>query len=152
MSFPEPPLVQRKVRSMSFSTTVGLLGGQNSRPHSAHSAQSASSTSSFDSYSQPPWPSSPPTSGRPPAPTPLSCPITPSLLSPHTSALASLSLTPSHSPATRDRDREEGPGSYSRLLDRFKKLALELELREVSMKQLEEELERSRESEARIES
>ena len=149
MSFPEPPQVQRKVRSMSLSVG-GLLGGQNSRPHSAHSAQSASSTSSFDSYSHPPWPSSPPASGRPPVPTPLSCPITPCLLSPRTSGPASLSLTPSHSPGSRDR--EEGPGGYSRLLDRFKKLALELELREVSMKQLEEELGRSRESEARIES
>lgn len=42
-------------------------------------------------------------------------------------------------------------GGYSRLLDRFKKLTLELELREVCVKQLQEELERSRESEARTE-
>ncbi|KAI6657557.1 hypothetical protein LOD99_301 [Oopsacas minuta] len=149
MSFPEPPLVQRKVRSMSVSTSGGLLGGQNSRPHSAHSAQSASSNSSFDSYSHPPWPSSPPAPGQLTGPTPLSGPVTPNLLSPNTCAFSSLSETSGHSPGCRDRD--EASGGYSRLLDRFKKLTLELELREVSVKQLQEELERSRESEARIE-
>ena len=145
MSFPEPPQVQRKFRSMSLSTG-GLLGGQNSRPHSAHSAQSASSNSSFDSSIHPPWPSSPSAPGRSTCPIALSGPFTPNLLSPHTGPL---SFTPGHSPGCRDR--EEAAGGYSRLLDRFKKLTLELELREVSVKQLQEELERSRESEARTE-
>ena len=139
MSFPDPPAIQRKVRSLSG----GLLGGQNSRPHSAHSAQSASSNSSYDSYSHPPWPS---------PPVPLSGSATPGALSPNSSALAQLSLSPLLSPGARERVREEGVmGGYSRLLDRFKTLTLELELREVAMKQLEEELERSRESKLQIE-